>query len=132
MVLFFLLIFSGGNVKAQDYGQVHKLIIDGINSIYEIDFPGALNKFQQAEKTAPGDLRGPFFESTVYFWKALFNRNKADYETYLDLSKKLRDKCENIVDKNENDLDAQFYLGWTNTLRAFIIYMTDQNALQAA
>jgi tetratricopeptide (TPR) repeat protein len=36
------------------------------------------------------------------------------------------------VDKNENDLDARFYLGWTNTLRAFIIYMTDQNAFQAA
>ncbi|MGH2575654.1 MAG: tetratricopeptide repeat protein, partial [Ignavibacteria bacterium] len=36
------------------------------------------------------------------------------------------------VDKNDNDLDAQFYLGWTYTLRAFIIYMIDKNVLRAA
>ena len=131
-ILLLIIVFSCGSVKSQDYNQVHKLIIDGINSIYDIDFPGALNKFQQAKNIAPYDLRGPFFESSVYFWKALFARNRGDYETYLDLSKKLKEKCENIIDKNENDLDAQFYLGWTNTLRAFIIYMTDQNALQAA
>jgi tetratricopeptide (TPR) repeat protein len=36
------------------------------------------------------------------------------------------------VDKNENDLDAQFYLGWTYTLRAFILYYIDKNVLKAA
>jgi hypothetical protein len=92
IVFFFVFLLSwAGTLFSQDFGQVHKLVVEGINSIYDIDFPTALNKFQQAKNIAPNDLRGPFFESTVYFWKALFNRNKDDYQTYLDLSKKLKE-----------------------------------------
>ncbi len=117
---------------SQDFGKVHELTTEGINSIYEIDFPAALYKFQEAKSIAPGDLRGPFFESTVYFWKALFTKNRNDYETYLNLSDKIIERCSEIVDKNENDLDAQFYMGWTYTLRAFILYYIDKNFLKAA
>ena len=128
----FLLIISASVLQSQDFGKVHKLITEGINSIYEIDFPTALSKFQEAKSTAPNDLRGPFFESTVYFWKALFTKNRNDYETYLNLSDKIIEKCSGAVDKNENDLDAQFYMGWTYTLRAFILYYIDKNVLKAA
>ncbi len=133
-IVFFILL-SGIFVhqsRAQDYNKVHKLITEGIHSIYEIDFPSALSKFQQAKSIAPNDLRGPFFESTVYFWKALFTKNRTDYDTYLNLSDKIIDKCSEIVDKNENDLDAQFYMGWTYTIRAFITYYIDKNVLKAA
>lgn len=129
-IIAFLVIYS--NLRAQDYGKVHKLIMEGINSIYEIDFPAALSKFQEAKSIAPNDLRGPFFESTVYFWKALFTRNRTDYETYLTLSDKIIEHCSDIVDKNENDLDAQFYMGWSYTIRAFLEYYIDRNILKAA
>ncbi len=116
IILLCFAVIPALNLRAQDYSKVHSLIVDGINSIYNIDFNAALNKFQQAKQIAPNDLRGPFFESTVYFWKALFTRNRADYDTYLNLSDKIIDKCEEIIDKNGNDLDAHFYLGWTYTL----------------
>ncbi len=126
------LIISGINIYGQDFGKVHKLILEGINSIYDIDFPAALSKFQQAKSEAPNDLRGPFFESTVYFWKALFTKNRTDYETYLNLSDNIIKRCEDVTDKNENDLDARFYIGWTYIIRAFVVYMMDQKFLQAA
>ena len=132
IIALILLFFPLAYLHSQDYNDVHKLITEGINSVYEIDFPTALSKFQEAKKIAPNDLRGPFFESTVYFWKALFTRNRTDYEQYLNLSDNLVKKCENAIDKNENDLDAQFYMGWSYTLRAFIVYMMDQKFLQAA
>ncbi len=127
-----ILFAAAYGLLAQDFGNVHELISDGIYSIYETDFPSALSKFQEAKNTAPNDLRGPFFESTVYFWKALFTKNRGDYETYLNLSDKIIEKCSEAVDKNENDLDAQFYMGWTYTLRAFILYYIDKNVLKAA
>jgi tetratricopeptide (TPR) repeat protein len=127
-----ILFATASGLFAQDFGNVHKLISDGIYSIYETDFPSALSKFLEAKNTAPNDLRGPFFESTVYFWKALFTKNRGDYETYLNLSDKIIEKCSGMVDKNENGLDAQFYMGWTHTLRAFILYYIDQNVLKAA
>jgi tetratricopeptide (TPR) repeat protein len=119
-------------IIAQDFAQVHKLIQEGTSAIYDIDFPAALSKFQQAKTIAPNDLRGSFFESTVYFWKAMFMRNKNDYETYLNLSDILIKKCEDAININEYDLDAQFYLGWTYTIRASLIYMIDQDVLKAA
>ena len=131
-VYIFLLSGSVYNNYAQDFNQVHKLIMEGISAIYDIDFPTALDKFQQAKSIAPNDLRGPFFESTVYFWKTMFNHNKTDYETYLDLSDKIIKKCEDATDINPNDLDAQFYMGWTYTIRATLIYTIDQNVIKAA
>jgi hypothetical protein len=45
----FLFLFLAIHTSAQDFGKVHKLVTEGINSIYEIDFPAALSKFQQAK-----------------------------------------------------------------------------------
>ncbi len=126
------LILETGQVLSQDFGKVHTLITEGITSIYNVDFNTALSKFQEAKKIAPGDLRGPFFESTVYFWRCMFTRNKNDYDTYLKLTDGLVDHCENVIDKNENDLDARFYLGWSSMMRAFIVYYIDRNILKGA
>ncbi|MGH2575831.1 MAG: hypothetical protein ACRDFC_09055, partial [Ignavibacteria bacterium] len=97
LIFFAVLTLNSKQASSQDFAKVHELITEGINAIYNIDFNKALSKFQSAKSVAPNDLRGPFFESTLYFWKALFNRNKTDYETYLNLSDKLIEKCENVV-----------------------------------
>ncbi len=127
--LFLLLTFQ---LLAQDFGKVHNLIIEGIDAEYNMDFPAALSKFQEAKNLAPNDLRGHFFEQTIYSWKALLTRNKSDYETFMNLSDKLVEKCENVLDKNENDLDARLYLGWTYTIRAFAVGLMGENYLKAA
>lgn len=123
------------NVKifySQDYEKVHTLIVQGIEAEYNMDFNTALQKFQEAKSVVPSDLRGPFFEQTIYYWKAMLTRSKTDFETFMSLSDKIVEKCENIVDKNENDLDARLYLGWTYTLRAFAIGFMGENYLKAA
>jgi len=132
LFLAYFLICSGAFTYAQDFTKVHQLVTEGLNSIFNMDFPSALSKFQEAKIIAPNDLRGPFFESTVYFWRAMLTKNRTDYEQYLTLSDNIIKKCEDITDKNENDLDAQFYKGWTYTMRAFIVYFIDRKMLQAA
>lgn len=132
LFLLFQLIFLSDLLFSQDFGKVHSLITEGIASIYNVDFNNALAKFQEAKKIAPGDLRGPFFESTVYFWRCMFTRNKSDYDIYLKLTDGLVEHCENVIDKNENDLDARFYLGWSSMMRAFIVYYIDKNILKGA
>jgi len=117
---------------SQDFAKVHSLISEGIDAEYNMDFPLALSKFQEAKNLSPNDLRGPFFEQTIYYWKALLTRNKSDYETFMNLSDKMVERCENIVDKNENDLDARLYLGWTYTIRAFAVGFMGENYLKAA
>lgn len=129
--LMILALFTA-NVKGQDFNKVHELTVQGIDKIFDMDFPAALTKFQEAKSIAPNDLRGPFFESSIYFWKVLVTKNKDDYETFLSLSDKIVEKCENIIDKNENDLDARFYLGWVYTIRAFALAFIDQSYLKAA
>lgn len=131
-IIFLVLVISTLNIFSQDYAKVHTLIIEGIDATYHIDFDKALSKFQEARRVVPSDLRGQFFETTVYFWRGMFARSRPDYETYLNLSDKLVEKCEDIVDKNENDLDARLYLGWCYTMRAFILYYMDQNVLRGA
>jgi len=126
-----LLIFCS-TVYTQDFGKVHDLIIQGIDAEYNMDFPAALSKFQEAKSIAPNDLRGHFFEQTIYYWKAMLTRSKTDFETFMNLSDKLVEKCENVVDKNENDLDARLYLGWTYIMRAFAIGFMGDNYLKAA
>lgn len=117
---------------AQDFVKVHELIVQGIDAEYNMDFPMALTKFQEAKNIAPNDLRGHFFEQTIFYWKAMLTRNKGDFETFLNLSDKLVEKCETVVDKNENDLDARLYLGWTYIIRAFAIGFMGENYLKAA
>lgn len=129
----FVLIISLFTVSySQDFGKVHSLITEGIDAEYNMDFPAALSKFQEAKNIAPNDLRGYFFEQTIYYWKAMLTRNKSDFETFMTLSDKLVEKCENVIDKNENDLDARLYLGWTYTIRAFAIGFLGENYLKAA
>ncbi|HEY3250823.1 MAG TPA: tetratricopeptide repeat protein [Ignavibacteria bacterium] len=126
LILIQTLVFS------QDYAKIHQLIIEGIDAVYDVDLQTALTKFQEAKKTAPNDLRGPFFEATIYFWKAMLSRNKDEFETYMNLSDKIVEHCENVIDKNDNDLDAKLYLGWTYTMRAFIMGFLGENYLKAA
>ena len=130
-IIILLFLFSA-NLLTQDFGKVHSLVAEGIDKIYDMDFPAALSKFQEAKSIAPNDLRGHFFEQTPIYWKALATRNQQDYETFMNLSDKLIEKCENIIDKNENDLDARLYLGWTYTLRAFAIGLMGGNYLKGA
>ena len=94
-ILLILLFVFSADANSQDFAKIHKLISEGIDAEYNIDFPAALSKFQEAKNIAPNDLRGHFFEQTIYFWKALLTRSKPDYETFMDLSDKLVEKCEN-------------------------------------
>jgi tetratricopeptide (TPR) repeat protein len=132
MIRTITLIFINFIVYSQDYGKVHELVTEGIDAIYNVDFNLALSKFQEAKSVAPDDLRGQFFESTVYFWKSMLTRNKTDYETFLNLSDRITKKCEDILDKNEGDLNARLYLGWLQTIRAFALGFIGESYLKSA
>ncbi len=61
LVIIFLTAAIIVPAASQDFGKVHELIVQGIDAEYNMDFPLALTKFQEAKNIAPNDLRGHFF-----------------------------------------------------------------------
>ena len=117
---------------AQPYSTPDKLVLSGLDDIYNLRFDEAESKFKQMQKSNPDDLKGFFYESVLYFYKALPSRDEKYYEKYLDLSETVIEKAENALDKNENDYDALYYKGLSHSYRSLLMLSLNKNLLKAA
>lgn len=123
-------ILLAGNVHSQTAPDNE--IIDGLNEIYDLKFPEAGARFKRLQSSFPNDLKGFFYESVLYFYKALPTRDEAMLEKYLELSEKVIEKAESILDKNENDNDALYYKGLSHSYRSLLLLTLNKSLLQAA
>jgi len=98
-ILSFLFLLSAP-VKAD--AQADSQILEGLNLIYNLKFDEAESLFKSIQKANPDDLKGYFYESLIYFYKALPSRDENLYNKYIDLSEKVIQKAEDKIDKNEN------------------------------
>lgn len=112
--------------------QADKEVLEGLNDIYNLRFEDAENRFRSLQKTNPSDLRGYFYESILYFYKALPSRDNNAFEKYIDLSEIVIEKAENILDKNENDYDALYYKGLSHSYRSLLMLSLNKSLLKAA
>ncbi|HRI84749.1 MAG TPA: hypothetical protein PK536_04805, partial [Ignavibacteria bacterium] len=69
---FFLLLSSAVKADAQADAQ----ILEGLNHIYNLKFDEAESLFKNFQKSNPDDLKGYFYESLIYFYKALPSRDE--------------------------------------------------------
>ncbi len=69
---------------------------------------------------APGDPRGPFFKSIVYFSQYLLNHDRNSYDAFIQESDRVIEVCEALIDQNERDAVAKFYLGGINGYRGML------------
>jgi len=126
-----LLVISFSTLNASPQSPDNE-IINGLNEIYNLRFDNAEKTFLNIQKSNPGDLSGYFYESLIYFYKALPTRDEGMYDKFLELSEKVIDKAEANLDKNDKDYDALYYKGLSHSYRSLLMLSINKNLLQAA
>ena len=118
-LLFILFSFSSFAQNADFDSRVD----EGIKQIYNIKFAEAETTFRALIADYPEKPAGRFFLAMIDWWKILLD---IDNESYDDIFfQKLEDviyQCDQVLDKNPNDVDALFFkggsIGFRGRLRA--------------
>lgn len=133
-ILLFLLIAPGFSKSDEPSGNPSSdnEVFNGLIDIYNLKFSEAESKFLNLQKKEPENPEGYFYESLIYFYKALPSRNEAMFEKFIGKSEKVIELCENILDKNENDYDAIYYKGMSHSYTSLIMLSLNKNLLKAA
>jgi tetratricopeptide (TPR) repeat protein len=114
-----------------DWAHVHDLTLGGIRHLYSLEIADAMQAFDSVSHIAPSDPRGPFFRSMVHFYLYGLNREEKELTTFLDMSDRVIDVCERLLEQNENDSNVKFYLGGIYGYRG-LAYHTNGSYLKAA
>ena len=61
---------------AQSSLLADNVVLEGLDDIYNLRFEDADRKFRQLQKSNPDNLKGYFYESLLYFYKALPTRDE--------------------------------------------------------
>lgn len=94
-----------------DWVRVHEVTMRGVNLIYDLEMARASVVFDTVIALAPGDPRGHFFKSMVYFWTYTLRNEEQDFDRFMAMSDTVIDICERLVGQNEKDATAHFFLG---------------------
>ena len=113
------------SLAAQNYNWARhdSLVKAGINQIYGIEFDKAEKTFDVVEKEYSTHPSGKFFKAMITWWRILLNLDdeSMDQKFYDQLDETIK-MCDNILDKNDENVDAMFFkggaLGFRGRLRA--------------
>jgi tetratricopeptide (TPR) repeat protein len=94
-----------------DWASIHDITTRGIDRFYRLDNESALRSFDSVATMAPGDPRGYFFRSMVHFSLYALDRDRRHFDAFMAESERVITVCERLVDRNEHDATAKFYLG---------------------
>ena len=111
LCIFFLIILNYSILFAQN-SRVDELVNQGIDLVYNMKFEEADIKFDEMIRINPENAQGYFFKSGNYFWWFSINiQNDEIGEKFKEFSFQAVKIAKKMLDKNENDIDALFYLG---------------------
>ena len=84
----------------------------GIDHIYNLEFENAGREFTELIRERPGDPAGHFFLAMVDWWRILIDLDNTQYDDrFIDSLDVVIDLCNEMLDKNENDVRALFFKG---------------------
>lgn len=131
---FFLVlnIFNANKAFSLENLTIDNEVLNGLDLIYNLRFDEAEDLFKKIQKTNPKDVRGFFYESLIYFYKALPSRDEVYYEKYSDLSDVVIRMSEDLLDVNDNDFDAMYYKGLSHSYSSLLLLSLNKNLLKAA
>jgi tetratricopeptide (TPR) repeat protein len=128
-----LILFNaaGSYSESTDWTAVHDLTVSGIRQLYSLEVDSAIQTFDAVSRIAPGDPRGPFFQSVTHFYLYSLNRNEKELASFFDGSERVIEICELLLDQNEQDAKTKFYLGGIYGYRG-LAYQASGSILKAA
>ncbi len=105
-----ILLFISDSIYAQ--AQFDSLTNTGIKQIYSLEFKKAEATFNKVQYDFPKKPAGKFFDAMIVWWKIMLNMNDEEYDDILiDKLDNVIDFCDDLLDENENNFDAQFFKG---------------------
>lgn len=111
LLIFFLITIR---ICAQNYDWVRhdSLVKAGVNQIYGIEFDKAEKTFDSVAKEYPTHPSGKFFKAMITWWRILLDLdNESMDDKFYDQLEECIDMCDDILDDNENNVDAMFFKG---------------------
>jgi tetratricopeptide (TPR) repeat protein len=125
-LLFLLLIFIPPLIFSQanyNWTRHDSLVKAGINQIYGIEFDKAEKTFDVVMKEFPAHPSGKFFKAMITWWRILLDLdNESLDDKFYDQLDEVIDMCDDILDKNDKNIDALFFkggaIGFRGRLRA--------------
>lgn len=123
--LLILLLVVANNIFAQNYNWVRhdSLVKAGVNQIYGIEFDKAEKTFDVVTKEYSTHPSGKFFKAMITWWRILLDLdNESLDEKFFNQLEECINMCDEILDKNDKNVDAMFFkggsLGFRGQLRA--------------
>ncbi|HLP28918.1 MAG TPA: tetratricopeptide repeat protein [Candidatus Didemnitutus sp.] len=133
-ILLIALLATTLQLKAgTDWALVHSRTMEAIDLMYNLDFGGAEKKCNEVIGLAPGDPRGHFFKSMTYYYRMSFkggSKYDSAFWAFVYHAEKVTKVCERLLDQNENDTKAMFYMGGTIGFKG-LAYVTRGETLKA-
>jgi hypothetical protein len=84
----------------------------GIEQVYNLEFENADKTFGELAQAQPNHPAGHFFLAMVTWWRILIDIENEQYdEQFFDALDHVIDLCDDLLDKNENDVTALFFKG---------------------
>jgi hypothetical protein len=124
------------------------LVADAYKHFYDLDFPGAVDRFERFHTLHPGDPQATAFLLNAEIFEELYRLDLLDTTFYANdgfltgkhatqEDPKARDRIFALADeamheadarisKNPNDIDALFARGWTRSLRCAYMAMVER------
>ncbi len=110
LVLTLLLLFQIDTFSQKP--KYDSLVTVGINQIYSIKFTDAEKTFQLLKKEYPKHPASRFFFAMIDWWKIILSEeNEEQDEKFFEKIEETVDFCDEILDGDQNNVDALFFKG---------------------
>ncbi|MBP1655483.1 MAG: Tetratricopeptide 2 repeat protein [Bacteroidetes bacterium] len=113
-----------------DWALVHEITNRGIDRFYRLETDAAIQRFDSVARMAPEDPRGYFFKSIVHFSLYALERDKRHFDAFMKQSDYVISVCEQLLENNEHDAMAKFYLGGIYGYRG-MLWQTEGSLVKA-
>lgn len=110
----FILItfFVCSNIIFGQTPQFDSLVTSGINQIYSLEYSKAENTFATLKNFYPKHPAVKFFPAMITWWKIMVDLDNESYDDkFIDQLEETIDFCDDLLDKNPNNIDAIFFKG---------------------
>jgi tetratricopeptide (TPR) repeat protein len=109
---FLFLLVSHVQAQSLPAAEFETKIKKGIEYVYNLEFENADKQFKELIVAQPENPAGHFFLAMVTWWKILIDIDNEQYdEQFYDSLDKVVDLADEILDKDENDVNALFFKG---------------------
>lgn len=106
-----ILLFVNVQLNAQD-AKFDSVVFKGIKQIYSIQLTQAEKTFQSLIKDYPNHPAGKFFLAMIEWWRILLDlSSESRDEVFFNKIEKVIEQCDEILDKDPNNVDALYFKG---------------------